>query len=240
METIKILSTKELHPSLVASVVKNGIFVDETPFISIHPILTEQKKKEIYKWISSAKNFFVFTSANAVDTIRRLHIPAFAHLAGRIIFTISGKTSKEAAKLFPDDRIVIADNAAALADMILMYKTKEIVFFCGDRRRDELPDLLAGHHIHVHEVIVYETREVPVQIETNYDAVLFFSPSGVNSFFSVNELQRGTKCFAIGNTTADMIRDYTDNEIIVADKPTPDSILEAVKKYFNKSIARNE
>jgi uroporphyrinogen-III synthase len=240
METIKILSTKELHPSLTASAENNGISIEQRAFISIHPIETEQKRKEIHKWIMSDKKFFVFTSVNAVHSVKAANLEMPMHISGRIIFTIAGKTSQEAAKLFPQDRIVVADNAAALAATVLLYKVKEVIFFCGDKRRDELPDLLERQQVIVHEVIVYETQEEPGQVQDHYDAVLFFSPSGVSSFFSANELKPAVTCFAIGNTTADTIRDFTVNGIIVADQPTQASIIDAVKKHFNKSIARNE
>jgi uroporphyrinogen-III synthase len=240
METIKILSTKKLNFSQVITSGTKLFAIEEIDFISIHQIETEQKKKEIRNWLSSDKKFFVFTSANAVDVVKAVKETAGYYHDDRTIFTISGKTSQAAAKLFPQDRIIKADNAAALAAVIELYKAREVVFFCGNKRREELPDVLTEHGISVHEVVVYETTEKPVKLDKTYDAILFFSPSGVHSFFSVNELAANTTCFAIGKTTATILHDYNCNEVIIADKPTQESIMDAVKKYFNQSIARNE
>jgi uroporphyrinogen-III synthase len=125
-----------------------------------------------------------------------------------------------------------AEYGKDLAQKIVEYGVKEIVFFCGNKRRDELPTILREHNIAVHEVIVYETVEVPSVATNDIDAVLFFSPSAVNSFFSVNQLEKQTVCFAIGTTTADSIADYTDNKVIISEAPSQEMMLASLRFYF--------
>src|SRR5207249_7417762 len=81
-----------------------------------------------------------------------------------------------------------AVNASSLADEIINSNVQEIIFFCGDQRRDELPDKLAKHQVRVKEIVVYKTSSTPKRISKNYQAILFFSPSAVKSFFSINTI----------------------------------------------------
>ena len=54
----------------------------------------------------------------------------------------------------------------------------------------------------VTELIVYDTRLTPVKLNNQPDAILFFSPTAVKSFFSMNELISRTKIICHGKTTA--------------------------------------
>ena len=237
MEPIRILSTKKLVPSVIKDAYTKGIEIIEKEFISIHHITTEQKKKEVDKWLEADNNYLAFTSSSSVIALSKLLGTKVSFPeTGWTIFGLSGKTFQELKKMFPDDVIVRAESAKELAEQILIYKPKDIVFFCGDRRRDELPDILTQQHIVVHEVILYETHEEPIAVSDHFSAVLFFSPTGVNSFFAANEPAPSTVCFAIGTTTGDHIASMSTNEIIVAEKPTQESVLDAVKKYFTKQL----
>ena len=42
---------------------------------------------------------------------------------------------------------------------------KNVIFFCGDKRRDELPENLIKNGINVEEIIVYKTMETPTFID---------------------------------------------------------------------------
>ena len=63
----------------------------------------------------------------------------------------------------------------------------------------------------------------------NYNAVLFYSPSGVESYIQNNNLDHSIS-FAIGETTALHLQKYTDN-IITATQPTVEHLIAAVRKY---------
>ncbi|MBS1975620.1 MAG: uroporphyrinogen-III synthase, partial [Bacteroidetes bacterium] len=65
-----------------------------------------------------------------------------------------------------------------------------------------------------------------------YDAILFYSPSAVNSFFEKNNPGPQTILFAIGNTTTKEIKKYTNNKIVVADKPSKKLLAEQAINYF--------
>jgi uroporphyrinogen-III synthase len=80
--------------------------------------------------------------------------------------------------------------------------------------------------------VIYETIETPQVSTEDIDGILFFSPSAVQSFFSVNQLKKETVCFSIGYTTAESVAGFTDNRIIISEAPSQEMILASVHFYF--------
>ena len=234
----KVLSTKKLEPSLVQKANECGIEIFEQEFISVRPIKNEETFRRIIEFAEAGKRTIVLTSANAVNVLDGyMHVGDTYYAVDWKIFCLSGKT-KEAvlsAKLLEKNIIGEAPNATALAKEIIQHGVQEIVFFCGNKRRDDLPNVLKEAGVMVHEVVVYETMETPQVSTSDVDGILFFSPSAVQSFFSVNQLKKDTVCFAIGQTTADSIADFTDNRIIVSESPSQEMLLASVRFYFDNS-----
>lgn len=235
MTKFKVLSTKKFLPNLVEAAAEKGIEITEQSFISTKPILTEEKCWEVSNWFSSGIAHAVFTSANAISPFetyflrsRKNEFPEWK------IFTLSGKTKEELHKPYAKQLgslSAVADNAADLALKILSENIKEIIFFCGNQRRDELPQILRNEGVRVHEVVVYETIETPVKPEKDFNGILFFSPSAVSSFFSANQLNQDTVCFAIGETTADAISKKTSNQIIISPSPSQEELLNQLYSF---------
>ena len=130
--------------------------------------------------------------------------------------------------------IATADDANHLADAIIEKGVKEIVFFCGTDRRNELPEKLKAANIKVNEIVVYRTVLTAKNISKHYDGIMFFSPSAVRSFFSANKVSDDAVVFAIGNTTADTVKQFVQNKIIVADRPGKEALVEQMIAYFRK------
>jgi uroporphyrinogen-III synthase len=162
------------------------------------------------------------------------------------IFCIGGATGRLVRQYFGEGCVAgEAGSAAALAEVMVEKlgaashereegegPIREIFFFCGDRRREELPHRLEQASIRVHEWIVYQTSPSPQRIGKEYRAILFFSPSGVHSFFSVNETPKDTLFFAIGETTAEAIRGYTASPVIVAPAPDKTAMIRQMIDHF--------
>jgi uroporphyrinogen-III synthase len=128
-----------------------------------------------------------------------------------------------------------------LADVIIDQKNiSSVIFFSGDKRRDELPEKLSQHNIEVNEIEVYKTFETPHLITKNYDAIIFYSPSTVSSYFSANKINEQTILFAIGNTTASEIKKYSDNKIIVGNEPEKELLAGEAIKYFDSIIHHSQ
>jgi uroporphyrinogen-III synthase len=64
-----------------------------------------------------------------------------------------------------------------------------------------------------------------------HNAVLFFSPSAVESYLKENEIDNKI-CFCIGYTTAETLKEKTEN-IIIASQPKIEYVIAEVIKYYN-------
>ncbi|HSQ45738.1 MAG TPA: uroporphyrinogen-III synthase, partial [Lutibacter sp.] len=127
---------------------------------------------------------------------------------------------------------VKANSSEELADEILLNKEiEEVHFFCGNLRRNELPEILTENNIKVNEVEVYSTNFKPVTIKSTYDGIRFFSPSSVKSYLLKNTDTQSV-AFCIGNTTAAEAVDDFEN-VFVADEPTVENVIESVNQYFD-------
>ena len=228
---LKIVSTKNVSREVIGKALANDIAIDELPFITTAPINTEELKKTL-KGFLQQNITAVFTSKNAAhafDQIVNAEVPWN-------IYCIGQSTKKTVSKIFGEDNISgTADSASALSDVILQDKEiKKVIFFCGKQRREELPQKLKEEGIEVEEIVVYETLETPQKLSRKmYDGILFFSPSAVNSFFSLNKINEQTQIFAIGKTTSDAIHKHTKREIIIAETPSEENILELVISHFS-------
>ncbi len=228
---LKILSTKILSKETVYKAETQDILIDELPFITTAPINTEELKK-ILKSFLQQNITAVFTSKNAVqafDQIVNAEVPWK-------IFCIGQSTKNSVSKIFGEEKISgTADSAAELSDVILQDKEiKNVIFFCGKQRREELPQKLKAEGIEVEEIVVYETLETPQKLSRKiYDGILFFSPSAVNSFFSLNKINEQTQIFAIGKTTADAIHQHINKDLIIAETPGEEDMIEKIISHFS-------
>ncbi len=193
-----ILSTKKLQASVVEQAKKNNIEITEHGFISVKPLWSAETRNKIEQWLTSDIQFTVFTSANAAEIAIFYWREIGKYCDKKLsIFCLSGKTESLISS-FIGNIIDSADNATELANRIIEKDVKEITFFCGTKRRDELPDILKNTGVIVHEIITYETTATPISAGVSYDGILFFSPSAVDSFFSLNQIDKNVVCFAIG------------------------------------------
>lgn len=208
------------------------ISIDIVSFIDTTPAQTTGIQEEINKVVKHPANV-IFTSMNAVNTVA-------AYINGNSpswnIFCIGNTTRQLAAKYFGEEAInTVGDNAAELADKMISDKSvKQVIFFCGDQRREELPGRLRQNGITVQEIIVYHTISTPHKIDKAYDGILFFSPSAVQSFFYANAVLPSTILFAIGQTTADAIKTFTENTVIISEKPGKDDLVKKMFEFFKK------
>lgn len=235
MARFKLLSTRSLEPSLIEQAKARGVDILVREAISIQPILSDDKYSEVKPWLQkTGLTHVVFTSANGVDAVKQyLSWKGAAHMPHWKVFCIAGKTKEAVSAAFPKATILAtAEYGSILADLIIQQEgVTEVVFFCGNRRREELPSMLKEAGITVHEITVYRTEETPSPVDEDLDGVLFFSPSGVSSFFAANDLKKEAVCFAIGHTTAEAIVPYTPNKIITSATTSPEAMLAAVYHY---------
>jgi uroporphyrinogen-III synthase len=219
---IHLLSTGSLSDALIDTAAAKGIGIDAISFIATDPVGQPALEGLLDRPLTA-----VFTSSNAVKAI--------GDSGGRDwkIYCVG----KMAARRFGENAIAdSAGSAKELAEKIIRKNDEcEIYFFCGDRRRDELPEMLRKDGFIVHEITVYRTIATPHRVTRSYDGISFYSPSAVDSFFSANTVAPEIPLFAIGNTTAEAIRLRCSNPVVVGSRQNPDKedLIRLMIEYFH-------
>lgn len=222
-QPIRILSTKKLLVNQKQFLLNANFSVVEADFITIHP-------KEVT--IDKVHENLIFTSQNAVLSVLKAvkHPETLNILKSKNVFCVGIKT-KQLLEENGFNVIAYTGYAADLAEIItLIYNKEKFTFFSGNLRRDTLPKALKNAKIVFNEIEVYETILTPQKLNTLFDGILFFSPSGVESFLKDNKITN-QMCFCIGTTTAEALEKHTKN-IIIAHQPTVENvIIQCINEY---------
>jgi uroporphyrinogen-III synthase len=225
---LKILSTRPLDKRLIDIAAVNNIIIDEISFIETALLKSESINSKLEKYIQQNITV-IFTSMNAVNAVAK-YIKKKPNWS---IYCIGNTTKKLIQEHFGSNSIAgDAASAEELAEVIIFENLKQVVFFCGNQRRDELPAKLKSKNIFVDELIVYNTLEIPRLLNKKYDGILFFSPSAVNSFFSLNKIDHKTQVFAIGKTTAAAIQQISPNNVIISNSPGKEALVKCMIEYY--------
>lgn len=218
---IQILSTKKLT-DLQRNLFKHPLTLIEKDFVTVE--FVKINKEEFKRGSSSV----IFTSQNAVKSLLRNYDRK--ELNFEKIFCVGEKTKQYLEK----NNFEVAHfehYSKNLASYIVNQKDiEEVTFFCGNNRLDELPDYLNKNQIKVHEVVVYNTILNQIQISDTIDGILFYSPSGVQSYLLANNSLK-PKAFCIGSTTANSASNYF-KEVVVVEKPTIEAVIHKVNQYY--------
>lgn len=230
---LSILSTRPVQQILVDEAAQKGIGLQVIPVIDTEPVVDIDVQQEVEQ-IALQYATVVFTSMNAVESVITMldqQVPEWN------IYCMGHTTAQIIKEYFGEQSITgTGNNAADLADAIIEAgEADEVVFFCGDQRREELPAKLTQAGIDVNEVVVYRTIPLYKKIEQAYDAILFFSPSAVDSYFKLNKVTDHTVLFAIGQTTAAAIKQYSNNKTITANTPVKDELVRKAIHYLSEA-----
>jgi len=216
---IRIMSTKKLLEKKKQQLLSANFSVEEEDFITVKTIDFE---------IEILNDYLIFTSQNAVESV--LRNKKSAEIKNKKCFCVGTKT-----KFFLEQNgfevVQHSDYAAELASAICnQYAKNSFTFFCGNLRRDILPEALRLAEIQLDEVMVYETLLTTHKINFTPDGILFFSPLGAESYMQENRIEDEI-CFCIGNTTAEALKYATPN-IIIANQPTVESVIMKCIEYY--------
>ena len=237
MKPFRLLVTKKLYRLSAEQTVSGDVVITETEFIAVNPVETEAISLDI-KSVLEENYTVIFTSKNAVTAVASIINDLNPELK---IFCTNGITRELVINHFGKETIVdTGKDATELAGKIFNSGHKHLVFFCGNKRRDELPEILSAKGIQIREIIVYETKLTPVKIKEDFNGICFFSPSAVESFFSVNEIERSIPCFSIGETTTASLKKFSDNNIFTANNSSEGSMLELVNSYVKNNNGKIE
>ena len=216
----RILSTKKLSKALKNKLSDAKIELVEKNFIQTKSISFETPQ---------LNDYLVFTSKQAVKSVLKSDV--------KNVHAISCLCVGNKTKIFLEKKgFTVIESSDYAEDLIQIidskYKSSSFTFFCGNIRRNTIPAFFQQNKIAYNEIIVYETKLKPHQIKKPFDGILFFSPSGVNSFLEKNSLEN-KMCFCIGTTTAKALEKRTEN-IVIASQPTVENVITEVIKFYKR------
>lgn len=199
----------------------NGIAVVQANFI---------ETKAIAFTLAKINQTLLFTSQNAVESV--LQNPQINQLKKHNAICVGVRTK---ALLEAHGFTVLAseDYAANLVPIIKdNFSKTSFTFFAGNIRRDTLPNAFNALNIEFDEITVYQTTANPQKITTSVDGILFYSPSGVNSYLHDNTLEN-QMCFCIGTTTAEAVHPY-QNIVIARQQTVENTVVQCINHFKNK------
>jgi len=214
-----VLSTKILTPSQKELFLHSGLGLVEYDALKIEFLNVK---------IPLGHTNYIFTSKNTVqvflkqtDGLDRSKFHAFC--VGdktRSLLEENGVTVVESTQYASELGKIIVEN----------YQQEAFLFLCGSKRRDDLPDIFKTNNVRHKEMMVYRTHLSPKVFDRSFDGILFYSPSGIQSYLLENKLGNST-LFCIGNTTAAEAQKHSKN-IIIANKPTVENVLVQAINHF--------
>jgi uroporphyrinogen-III synthase len=222
-----LISTRFLSDHSAARIRRAGLQLIEADLISTEPIPFEMPDLSLFSHIA-------FTSARAVSAW--FHV---SDTAGLITAAISGKTLQSIAS-YTHIEVVSAVNARQLAQALhhsANGKILSVLHPCSDIRLPDLEQELQKFGHRYSPLPVYKTMDKPQQFSVNPAAVLFFSPSAVNVYFSENSFHPQTCYACIGSTTRSAVLDRFPEAIcLVAGEPDPEQLTDLVINKIIKKI----
>lgn len=219
---IRILSTKLLKSNQKQFLLNAGFRLIEADFIHIDWM--KINSFETYKNL-------IFTSQNTVLSLLNQIDSNFSK--GKQCFCVGIKTKN----LLEENGfkvITYFHYAEDLANFLIKnYPKESFTFFSGDLRKDTIPIAFFENDIVFEELQVYQTQLSSHKIETAVDAILFFSPSAVQSYLEHNTIQNEI-CFCVGKTTAEALH-FITKSIVIANQPSVENVIIQCIHHFNKS-----
>lgn len=220
----KILFTK-YYPNGFLPKEFNRFQIESVDFITTEMVDLELIKNQIQPNIHN----YIITSFRAAKHIQPIG------LTGN--FYCVGEKSAEILLQNPKNQVQTFNNGQSLVEAIQTHNseliTHNFTYFCSNIRRDEIPYGLRNLGHQVQEIITYNTTSQKVKIENDFDAYVFFSPSGVKSFQEQYAIPQKASIFAIGETTANAIEKAFNKKALTPEKPNIELLTELIKTYFD-------
>jgi len=218
---IKVFSTKSLSIGQT-SILHQNTGIDMSDFITIQ---YNRLKPIIFK--NTIENL-VFTSQSAVESVLNSFVGSEIEITN--IYCV-GRRTKRLIERNISKVTHIENTTKKLADYLVKnLKSKEITYLCGNDQINELTTILSNNNIVVNEIESYKTTFTPNEISKDHKGILFFSPFGIKSFLTKNEVGDQI-AFCIGDTTATEAKKYF-TKVVTSKLPTAESLLKSINEHF--------
>jgi len=226
----RILSTRALGNAARDFIHHENWLVDIISFIETHGLISVDELADFINVCKEpGKNFLLlFSSENAVKWLKwGLDKYGYKLPPGLKAFCVGEKTLRTAKDLLEVEPILAVKNSESLVTTLKETVPLGITFLycCGSNRLNTVPHGLKAAGFSVKEYIVYETELTPRKTFRDYNVILFFSPSAVESYFRVNNWDKKMVAVSIGHTTSVALTKAGVETILIADEPNELSML---------------
>ena len=219
MKKIKILSTKILNKNLREMFDDKKFDLFEHDFIKISSLNFE---------LPEHNGSWIFTSQNAVNAV--FSISKNINLIFDKIYCVGENTksilSKHGRKVEKNLK-----NSSKLANFISKKAKNEKFLFCRSNiKNDDFTAFFKKEKIDLKEIAVYNNMPNSVVLKDKFEAIMFYSPSGIKSFLKNNKLG-SSHCICIGETTANYAKNYSSN-VLSCKTPSIKHVIDKTIKLF--------
>ncbi len=195
-----LLITRQVPAHWLHTLPDAGCQLHAIPFVETLPLTDDDVCQQVQQW-AAQRVLALFTSPRAVAEVAA---SLGAGMPPWQVACVGPATAAAVQQQWPELPVVcVAHDAASLAAAAIpLVPALPVVHFCSQQRLPVLAAAFAANHRPLQTVAVYQTVQQPQCLTRHFDAVLFCSPSAVNSFFSVNAVPSATTLLAMGDTTA--------------------------------------
>lgn len=219
MKKIKILSTKILGENLKEIFDDNKFDLFEHDFIKIGSLNFE---------LPNHDGSWIFTSQNAVNAV--FSISKSMDLIFNKIYCV-GENTKSVLSKKGQKVVKNLKNSSKLANFISKHAKNEKFIFCrSDIKNDNFTDFFKKEKIDLKEIVVYDNQPNSIALKDKFEAIMFYSPSGIKSFLKNNQLG-SSLCICIGETTASYAKNYSSN-VVSCKTPSIKHVIDKTIKLF--------
>ena len=219
MKKIKILSTKILSENLKEIFDDNKFDLFEHDFIKIGSLNFE---------LPNHDGSWIFTSQNAVNAV--FSISKSMDLIFNKIYCV-GENTKSVLSKKGQKVVKNLKNSSKLANFISKHGKNEKFIFCrSDIKNDNFTDFFKKEKIDLKEIVVYDNQPNSIVLKDKFEAIMFYSPSGIKSFLKNNQLG-SSHCICIGETTASYAKNYSSN-VVSCKTPSIKHVIDKTIKLF--------
>jgi uroporphyrinogen-III synthase len=218
IENILITSTSDAFQPIEAWAKQYEVNLIFQPFIRIDPIL---------KLKIPATDWIFFSSPKGA----RAYLDHYPIKANKI--AVFGKGTERIISHYNLSADFKGDSHQSPAEIghtfeSLLKPEEEVLFPIGNRSRKTIINALKSATFKTIEI--YNTINTSTKLIQHPDCILFTSPSNFEGFLIDNELSEETQLIAMGETTADTIRQRLDHKKLhVLESPTAVSLLNFLK-----------
>ena len=229
----KVLCLKKLTPPRINAGRKLGLGLTAVEVIETQPDFESYAVSYALK----STNNWVFSSLNSVSAITSvLKSTSMIH---KHVFCVGPRVAN-----FFDGKVKAihqVNSASELTEVAKASEKERFMWFHGNKSEMALIEEFEVHEMTLNSHPVYKTELTTPGIEDieDYQALMFFSPSGVDSFNEHNYIPESAVVSAIGKTTAEYIAlKYANQEntklenIITPEIYEYEHLLQALKTHF--------